>query len=455
METIWDSYGEAEAFLLEVPKFTSKNNPEDTRKFLRTLGSPEENCKIIHVAGTNGKGSVCAYLCSVLKQTGIRTGMFTSPHLVEMRERFRVNGELISEERFLWGLNYVMGHLEEARLAVGRAEYHPTFFELLFLMGMVIFREEKAEYLVLETGLGGRLDATNAVEHPVLTVITEIGMDHMEYLGNTIGEIAAEKAGILKPGVPVVFCDKRKEASRVIRERAETLGNRAVGVGKKDYFYKKLTNKSIDFSMQCRYYDYIRLSLATPAVYQAENAAVAVRCMEELKRLDGDRRIACMTEAQLRKGLEEAVWEGRMEEVLPGIFVDGAHNEDGIRAFAETVRTDGCTGGRMLVFSAVADKDYKSMIRILQEGRLFDAAAVVGIRSGRAAEPERLRERFVSYNGGRKGRDGSMEIMYYRDMETALPELRNRKKADDFIYIVGSLYLVGEVKALLRRRTDD
>ena len=147
METIWGSYGEAEAFLLEVPKFTSKNNPEDTRKFLQTLGSPEENCKIIHVAGTNGKGSVCAYLCSVLKETGFRTGMFTSPHLVEMRERFRVNGEPISEERFLWGINDVMGHLEEARLAIGRAEYHPTFFELLFLMGMVIFREEKVEYL--------------------------------------------------------------------------------------------------------------------------------------------------------------------------------------------------------------------------------------------------------------------------------------------------------------------
>ena len=171
--------------------------------------------------------------------------------------------------------------------------------------------------------------------------------------------------------------------------------------------------------------------------------------------MEEDRRIACMTEAQLRKGMEEAVWEGRMEEVLPGIFVDGAHNEDGIRAFAETAGTDGCKGSRMLVFSAVADKDYKSMIRILQEGRLFDTAAVVGIHSGRAAEPERLREWFVSYDGHSKGRDGSMGILFFPDMEAALPELRRRKKADDFIYIVGSLYLVGEVKALLRRRTDD
>ena len=125
----WNSYEEAEAFLLEVPKFTRKNSLEQTGLFLQALGSPEESCKIIHVAGTNGKGSVCAYLCSILKEAGCRTGMFTSPHLVEMRERFRINGEVISKERFLWGLSFVMGHLEEVRKRSGRAEYHPTFFE--------------------------------------------------------------------------------------------------------------------------------------------------------------------------------------------------------------------------------------------------------------------------------------------------------------------------------------
>ena len=180
-------------------------------------------------------------------------------------------------------------------------------------MGMVVFHAEQVEYLVLETGLGGRLDATNAVEHPVLTLITEIGMDHMAYLGNTIAEIAGEKAGILKAGAPVVFCDKRKEASDVIRKRAQILENRAVAVGKKDYVYRKLTNKSIDFSMQYRYYDYIRLSLATTAFYQMENAAVAVRGMEELQRVSADRRITSMTAGQVRSALAKTVWEGRME----------------------------------------------------------------------------------------------------------------------------------------------
>lgn len=440
----WNSYEEAEAFLLEVPKFTRKNSLEETGLFLKALGSPEESCKIIHVAGTNGKGSVCAYLCSILKEAGCRTGMFTSPHLVEMRERFRVDGEVISKERFCQGLSFVMEHLEEVRKAAGRPEYHPTFFELLFLMGMVIFREEKTEYLLMETGLGGRLDATNAVKHPVLTVITEIGMDHMEYLGDTIGQIAGEKAGILKAGVPVVFCDKRKEASEVIRKRAEILENRVVAVGKKDYVYRKLTNKSIDFSMQCRYYDYIRLSLTTTALYQMENAAIAVRCAEELRSQSTDSRILSMTGEQIRKGLKETVWEGRMEEVLPHIFIDGAHNEDGIRAFAESVAADGCRGRRILVFSAVADKDYESMIGILRDRQLFDAVAVVGIHSERAAKPEKLKELFDSCKG-------IAETMFFKDMKEALPELQKRKENNDYIYIAGSLYLAGEVKALAGR----
>ncbi len=192
-----DTYEKTQQYILEMPKFTKKNSLDDTRLFLEILGSPEKDKKIIHVAGTNGKGSVCAYLCSVLTKAGYRTGMFTSPHLVEMRERFRIGKTLITEERFLQGFLMVMGRLEEMREKSGKTEYHPTFFELLFLMGMVIFREEKVEYIVLETGLGGRLDATNAVQTPVLTAITSIGYDHMEYLDQIdleeLGDAASEE----------------------------------------------------------------------------------------------------------------------------------------------------------------------------------------------------------------------------------------------------------------------
>lgn len=179
-----------------------------------------------------------------------------------------------------------------------------------------------------------------------------------------------------------------------------------------------------------------------------ENAAVAVRGMEELQRVSADRRITSMTAGQVRSALAKTVWEGRMEEVLPGIFVDGAHNEDGIRAFTQSVKADGCKGRRILVFSAVADKDIREMTAILRDGGLFGMAAVVGIHDKRAAETKRLRELLML--GGNIG-----EVMLFAGMEEALPELRKRKKEDDFIYMVGSLYLIGEVKALLRRRTDD
>ncbi len=411
-----DSYKEAEQYILELPKITAKNSLEDTRLFLKTLGSPEEGKKIIHVAGTNGKGSVCAYLCSILKK----------------------GDELVTEERFLWGFRYVMERLGKMRDLSGKPGYHPTFFELLFLMGMVIFREEKAEYVILETGMGGRLDATNAVQSPILTAITSVSLDHTEYLGRTVEEIAGEKAGILKPGVPVVFCGKRKNVAKVIKKRAQMLGNRAVGVGEEDFFYSKLTNKSIDFFMHSRYYGYIRLKLATGALYQAENAAIAIRCMEQIP--DGRR----MTGGQIKEGLEEAFWEGRMEEILPGVYVDGAHNEDGVRAFTRSVEADGCTGSRYLLFSAVSDKNYGEMISILKDSGLFREAAVAGIHNIRGVGPETLRRHF---NG--------MKCAFATDAQQALDDLLAKKKEEDFIYIAGSLYFAGEVKALARRKSDD
>lgn len=440
-----NSYEEAQQYLLEVPKFTRKHSLEETRCFLQVLGVAEEKGKIIHVAGTNGKGSVCAYLCSVLTQAGYRVGMFTSPHLVEMRERFRIGSEMIAPERFLWSFRYVMGHLDKMRSVSGKPEYHPTFFELLFLMGMVLFQEEETDYIILETGLGGRMDATNAIQNPILTVITEIGYDHMEYLGDTIEKIAAEKAGILKPGVPVVFCDKRMEAAKVILERAQMLENRAIAVKNGEDIHRDFENKSIDFSIQSRYYDYVRLKLMTSALYQAENAAIAFHCVEELMAREMElqsRKEPIISLQQIQDGFAHASWEGRMEEVLSGVYVDGAHNEDGIRAFVESVEADACIGNRYLLFSAVADKEYELMIDLLKDRNLFHQVAVVGLHSSRAAEPERLKQLFG-------------ECLFYKDTKQALDDLQNKKKEDDLIYIVGSLYLVGEIKALLRRRTDD
>lgn len=210
------NYEEAVAYIEETPKFTKKNSLEHTKECLRRLGSPEKQFKVIHVAGTNGKGSTCAFITSVLREAGYSCGLFTSPHLVRINERFQINETEIDDETFLNAFEKVK-HLADELVAEG--SYHPTYFEMLFLMGMVIFAEAGVDYVTLETGLGGRLDATTAVESPAACVITSISLDHMQYLGNTVGEIAGEKAGIIVPGVPVIFDGNSEEAAEVIRKK--------------------------------------------------------------------------------------------------------------------------------------------------------------------------------------------------------------------------------------------
>lgn len=191
-------FQKAVEYLLSIPKFTKKNSLEHTKELLHILGNPQENMKILHVAGSNGKGSVCMFLDHILRAGGKETGLFTSPHLEDIRERFVINGEMCTKEEFLGAY----GEVSEAVEIIKKKNFpHPTFFEFIFAMGMVLFSRAGVEYAVLETGLGGRLDATNSIEHPLITVITSISLEHTEILGDTIEQIAGEKAGILKPGV--------------------------------------------------------------------------------------------------------------------------------------------------------------------------------------------------------------------------------------------------------------
>ena len=214
------NYREIVDYIEEIPKFTSKNPLDHTKALLKCLGDPQNQMQVIHVAGTNGKGSVCAYLDSMLRAGGYKVGLFTSPHLVKINERFKINGEMISDERFVKAF-------EEVQKIIKKAQEdgldHPSYFETLFLMGMVVFKEANVDYVVLETGLGGRLDATNTVDHPLACIITSISLDHVEYLGDTIGKIAGEKAGIIKPQVPVIYDGHQPEASEVIEKRANEI----------------------------------------------------------------------------------------------------------------------------------------------------------------------------------------------------------------------------------------
>lgn len=431
------SYEEAVDYILDVPRFTKKNVPEDTERFFDFLGRPGERAKIVHVAGTNGKGSVCAFVTSVLERAGISTGLFSSPHLVDIRERFRLNGEMISREAFASCLNRVMDSLELFRAEMGKAEYHPTFFELLFFMGMLWFSDQKAEAIVLETGMGGRLDATNVVRRPAVCVITRIGLDHMEYLGDTKEKIAAEKAGIIKPRVPVVFWDEDPSVSRVIVEKAKKIDAETIPVSEEEVGFFNFKNKTVDFSMRSGYYEYIRVCLHTPAVYQRQNAALAVRALEVLngKLMQEPEAAKRITREAIEEGLSAAHWSGRMEEVRPGVLIDGAHNEDGVHAFLESVRHDGCEGRRSLLFSVVSDKRAGRMAEQILESGLFSRIVAAPMKSGRSLTREQLDEIWM----------GQAEL--YDSPEKAFDTLIREKGKKDMVYAAGSLYLAGQLLA--------
>lgn len=432
------TYESAVSYCLAVPRFTKKNDMESTRAFFEYMKSPGTNAQIIHIAGTNGKGSVSAFLQSICLKAGKKVGMFTSPHLCDIRERIRIDGQMCSEEDFLQGFLAV----KEALFAYReehpeKKEYHPTFFEMLFFVGMICFEKEAPDVIILETGLGGRLDATNVIRKPALCVITEIGYDHMEYLGSTLVEIAGEKAGIIKPEVPVVYWKEKEEVFPVIEEKAKSLSSPCISVSKDDVDLKFFGDKYIDFSYKSRYYDYVGLRVNTKAVYQTRNASLAVCAAQELWK---DK-----VTPYLQEGIASMHWEGRMEEVLPGLFFDGAHNEDGIDAFLTSVKHDNCKGTRSLLFSVVQDKEYRKMADMITGSGLFSKIYTAPIASNRSVSKEDLEELF--------GKDAG--VRYYDTPEKALLGMLQDRGTEDCLYVAGSLYLIGQLKEWLKELAND
>lgn len=430
------TYEQAVEYIYGIPKFTKKNSIEDTRAFLQKLENPDRKLRIIHVAGTNGKGSTCTYMRSILETAGYQVAVFTSPHLVDIRERFYIRGSMPSKDAFLQAFLIIYNSLDWEQLKEDEDSYHPTYFEYLFFMAMLLFAGEELDYCILETGLGGRLDATNSVSEKKLCVITSISLDHVEYLGNTQEAIAYEKAGIMRGGVPLVYSDTKESVSAVFEETARSLQTDTYPVSKNHYRNLKICDKSIDFSLQYGYDNDIKLTIPTIAVYQAENAALAVRAIEVLSRKEK----LSITQEHIRQGLATSFWAGRMEEILPEVYVDGGHNEDGIRAFLDTVRQDGRDGRRKLLFSVVSDKAYGKMLRQLAQSGLFEEIAVARLGSYRAASLESLEQILL---------DASVDAYtLYDDVKSALCALLAKQK-DTRIYAVGSLYLVGEMKELV------
>lgn len=428
------NYTEAVDYIETIPKFTVKHPPEHTRELLSRLGNPQEGIKIIHVAGTNGKGSVCAYLNAMLLAGGKKTGLFTSPHLVRINERFQINGEDVSDEQFLDAFLKVEKAAKEYE---AEGEGHPSYFETLFLMGMLIFKEAGVEYLVMETGLGGRLDATNVVEKPLACIITSISRDHTEYLGDTLEAIAGEKAGIIKAGVPVIYDASQPGPASVIAAKAKEMGSPAWPMEPSFYEMKTQSREGITFTFAYPGGEKAELAIPYVAKYQMMNASLAFYTMHIL------RDVHDIPKNVLAEGLSKIKWPCRMEMAAPGVIIDGAHNEDGIAQFVSTAGYFAKENEITILFTAVADKHYHEMIGEICEGIHPSHVVATQIDGSRVVPAEVLAEDF------RKA--GCTDVCAEPEIGAAYEKALG-KKGSGMLFCVGSLYLAGELKAYLAKR---
>lgn len=428
------NYTEAVDYIETIPKFTVKHPPEHTRELLSRLGNPQEGIKIIHVAGTNGKGSVCAYLNAMLLAGGKKTGLFTSPHLVRINERFQINGEDVSDEQFLDAFLKVEKAAKEYE---AEGEGHPSYFETLFLMGMLIFKEAGVEYLVMETGLGGRLDATNVVEKPLACIITSISRDHTEYLGDTLEAIAGEKAGIIKAGVPVIYDASQPGPASVIAAKAKEMGSPAWPMEPSFYEMKTQSREKITFTFAYPGGEKAELAIPYVAKYQMMNASLAFYTMHILQDVHD------IPKNVLAEGLSKIKWPCRMEMAAPGVIIDGAHNEDGIAQFVSTAGYFAKENEITILFTAVADKHYHEMIGEICDGIHPSHVVATQIDGSRVVPAEVLAEDF------RKA--GCTDVCAEPEIGAAYEKALG-KKGSGMLFCVGSLYLAGELKAYLAKR---
>ena len=411
-------------YIYDIPKFNKKSSADNTKEMLRRLDCADIDSKIIHIAGTNGKGSTCAYLGSILREAGYSVGIFTSPHLVRLNERIAIDGASVGDEEFEKTFEIVRNVSEDM---VSDGLSHPSFFEFLFGMAMYIFKRRNPDYIILETGLGGRLDATNVFSGPELTIITSISLDHTDILGDSIDKIAYEKAGILKQGVPCVVFANDETAASVIEGIAKQRQAPVYRIERNDIRICDISDKRIDFCLKNSYYDSVCFSIANRAVYQIYNASTALVAAACLGVRDMD---------VLRAGLMKMHWIGRMQTIRRNFIIDGAHNDDGIDNFLESVARDG-RESRALIFSCVSDKDYESVIQKICNAKLFDCFILTKLADRRGLDTDTMKACFTG-----ECREHIEIIEKVSDAcDRALVYIEQGKT----VYAAGSLYLVGEI----------
>jgi dihydrofolate synthase / folylpolyglutamate synthase len=426
------NFDQALEYLLQLGHETlsMKLGLRNTELLLEALGNPEQSYPSVQIAGTNGKGSTAVMLDSICRKARLKTGLYTSPHLISITERIRIDGVEISEERFAQ-LATTVRNTAERLLNDGTIEALPTFFEHVTAIALLAFREAEVEIAILETGLGGRLDSTTAAKAETVA-ITQIAMDHEEYLGNTIESIAAEKAAIIHPGVKVVVVADHQpsEALAVIKRRCEQNNVRAA-ISECAVRIDEVNDGYFCATFQTPIAVYKRVRLALAGEHQLDNAAVAIQLAETLP----------LDEKAICEGLQAARHDGRLEMVstdppiLPLILLDGAHNMAAIRSLSAHLKRFG-QKPLTIVFGAMRDKRADEMISILQE--ISDTLILTRAQNIRSADPEDLLNRNAPTGAGR--------IHLAPNSRDAVRTAIDLTSSNGLIVVTGSLYLVGEVR---------
>jgi len=417
------------AYLRHLERFGIKLGLENISAVLDSFGHPERFFPSVHVAGTNGKGSVCAMLAEILSRHGFKAGLYTSPHLVRVEERIRVGGEKISPSDFCRLTQTVKSRIDRL-LRQGKLAVHPTFFEVLTLIAFLYFREKRIDIAVLEVGMGGRFDATNVVL-PLVSVITSISKDHQEHLGTTIGKIAFEKAGIIKPGTPVICGAEAPAALEIIRRRAREVEAPFTDVFGRD---NRLTCEKKAGRLACRYEfdgEEFRFTPGLRGEHQGKNAAIAVAAGKFLGRIWRP-----LGKKMIADGIAQTRWEGRLETAgrRPLVLLDGAHNEGGAAALAKYI-VDFLPSKPVFVFAMMKDKAIRRVV-----SSLFPLAKRIILASlpyARAAAPEEIL---------RLARPFAKKIIVEPSLPAALALAKSEAGPRGVVLVTGSLFLVGAVK---------
>ncbi|ADH60527.1 FolC bifunctional protein [Thermoanaerobacter mathranii subsp. mathranii str. A3] len=421
------NYEEAISYIHGTYKFGIKLGLENIRRLLSYMGNPQKSLKIIHVAGTNGKGSTSAFISNILQQAGYKVALYTSPYLEEFEERMRINGENISKEKLIYYVEYIKPIISRM---VEEGYNHPTEFEVVTAIAFKYFYDEKVDFVVLEVGLGGRFDATNAIDSSLVSVITTIDYDHTDRLGHTLGEIAYEKAGIIKQKGVVVSFYQQPEAMKVIIEACEVRNAYLTVLEKSNVIIKE---QNPDFQI-FDYKKYKDLKITLLGEHQIYNAALAIESVEKLRMYGYE-----ITKKDIKEGLYRAKWPGRLEVMRkkPYVVIDGAHNPQGMTALKESLKLFKYDR-LILVIGMLKDKDTQKMLDIIvPEADIIITTTPISERAYKASE---LAQKIDKKN-----------VIPIENIEKAVKYALDIAKEEDMVLFCGSLYMIGYVRSMLKK----